>query len=172
MKIQISGYSGSGKSTLARALGKKYGLPVLHLDSVQWYGNWQARSVEEQSEIAGKFLAENDGWVIDGNYTKVCPQRFTECDLFILLQFGRFYCLKKCLSRYKKYKGRPRPDLPCNEKMGLEFAWWILFKGRTLKKRRRFKRLAQNAARSLVFKSPRALSKWLKEEGITLDLSQ
>ena len=172
MKIQISGYSGSGKSTLARALGKKYGLPVLHLDSVQWYGNWQARSVEEQSEIAGKFLAENDGWVIEGNYTKVCPQRFTECDLFILLQFGRFYCFKKCLSRYKKYKGRPRPDLPCNEKMDLEFAWWILFEGRTRKRRKSFRLLAKNAKSALVFKSRRALNRWLREEGIALDLTK
>ena len=40
MKIQICGYSGSGKSTLACALGKKYNIPVLHMDSVNWYGNW------------------------------------------------------------------------------------------------------------------------------------
>ena len=51
MKIQICGFSGSGKSTLARALGKKYGCPVLHMDGVHWYGDWQCRSDEEKTEI-------------------------------------------------------------------------------------------------------------------------
>ena len=51
MKIQICGYSGSGKSTLACALGKKYNIPVLHMGSVNWYGNWQYRSDDEKTEI-------------------------------------------------------------------------------------------------------------------------
>ena len=172
MKIQICGYSGSGKSTLARALGEKYNIPVLHLDSVQWYGDWQFRSEEEQSDAVNKFLAENDSWVIDGNYTKICPQRFSDCDLFILIQFNRFYCFKKCWSRYRRYKGRPRPDLPCGEKFDFGFAWWILYEGRTRKKRKDFKRLTENAKCALVFKSKRALNKWLKEENISLDLTK
>ena len=171
MKIHICGYSGSGKSTLARALGEKYNIPVLHLDSVQWYGNWQCRSNEEQTEMVNKFLAENDSWVIDGNYTKICPRRFSECDLLILLQFNRFYCFKKCYARYKKFNGSPRPDLPCNEKFDFEFAWWILHEGRTRKRRNKFKKFAENAKSALVFKSKRALDKWLKEQGITLGLT-
>lgn len=111
MKIQICGYSGSGKSTLARALGEKYNIPVLHMDNVNWYGDWQYRSDEEKTEIVNKFLSENESWVIDGNYTAVSPERFSECDVFILLLFNRFYCFKNCLSRYKRYKGRPRTFL-------------------------------------------------------------
>ncbi len=171
MKIQICGYSGSGKSTLARALGKKFNVPVLHLDSVNWYGDWRYRSDEEKTEIVNNFLSENDGWVIDGNYTVVSPARFFDCDLFILLLFNRFYCFKKCRSRYKKYKGRPRPDLPCGEKFDLEFAWWILHEGRTRKRRNKFRQLAANATSALVFKSRRAFKKWLKDENIALELS-
>ena len=73
MRIQIIGYSGSGKSTLARRLGELYGLPVLHLDAVQFYGNWNERSLEEQNALVQKFLEKNEGWVIDGNYARVCP---------------------------------------------------------------------------------------------------
>ena len=171
MKIQICGYSGSGKSTLARALGKKFNVPVLHLDSVNWYGDWQYRSNEEKTEIVNNFLSENDGWVIDGNYTVVSPARFFDCDLFILLLFNRFYCFKKCWLRYKKYKGRPRPDLPCGEKFDFEFAWWILHEGRTRKRRNKFRQLAANAKSALVFKSRRAFKKWLKDENIALELS-
>lgn len=171
MKIQICGYSGSGKSTLARALGKKFNVPVLHLDSVNWYGDWQYRSDEEKTEIVNNFLSENDGWVIDGNYTVVSPARFFDCDLFILLLFNRFYCFKKCWLRYKKYKGRPRPDLPCGEKFDFEFAWWILHEGRTRKRRNKFRQLAANAKSALVFKSRRAFKKWLKDENIALELS-
>lgn len=172
IKIQICGYSGSGKSTLARALGEKYNIPVLHMDSVNWYGNWQYRSDEEKTEIVNEFLSENESWVIDGNYTKICPQRFSECDLFILVQFNRFYCFNKCYARYKKYKGMPRPDLPCGEKFDFEFAWWILFEGRTRKRRKSFRLLAKNAKSALVFKSRRALNRWLREEGIVLDLTK
>ena len=50
MKILIMGYSGSGKSTLAGYLGKKYGIPVLHLDHVFWLPGWKARPREENGE--------------------------------------------------------------------------------------------------------------------------
>ena len=172
IKIQICGYSGSGKSTLARALGEKYNIPVLHMDSVNWYGNWQYRSDEEKTEIVNEFLSENESWVIDGNYTKICPQRFSECDLFILIQFNRFYCFNKCYARYKKYKGRSRPDLPCGEKFDPEFAWWILHAGRTRKIRQNLKMLAANAKSALVFTSRRAFEKWLEAEGIALGLDE
>ena len=36
MRIAIIGYSGSGKSTLSRFLGEKYGIPMLHFDTVHF----------------------------------------------------------------------------------------------------------------------------------------
>ena len=69
MKICVLGFSGSGKSTLARFLGERLNLPVLHLDCVFWYGDWQSRTREEQTEevlclkCVGKFLG-----IIDLNF--------------------------------------------------------------------------------------------------------
>ena len=36
MKIAVLGYCGAGKSTLARTLGARYGIPVLHFDTIQF----------------------------------------------------------------------------------------------------------------------------------------
>jgi len=44
MKIAVIGYSGAGKSTLARVLGERFGIPVLHFDTVQFTPNWQERN--------------------------------------------------------------------------------------------------------------------------------
>ena len=59
MKIQIIGYSGSGKSTLAKKLASFYKIPYLHLDNVQYYGDFQIRERQKQREIVQKFIDEN-----------------------------------------------------------------------------------------------------------------
>ena len=79
MKIAILGTSGSGKSTLAKRLGERYGLPVLHMDTVHFLPGWVERPFAEEEAIVRQFLDENaGGWVIDGNYTKTCYARRLE----------------------------------------------------------------------------------------------
>ena len=164
MKIAVIGYSGSGKSTLAEILGKKYGLPVLHMDATFWYGNWQSRTKIEQAAIVEKFLADNpDGWVIDGNYSKICPQRFSECDEVYFLNYNRFFCYGQAKKRYRKYKGTARPDCPCPEKFDLEFAIWILFRGRTKRHRKFYKKVTENANCAHTFKSRKKLIEYLNK---------
>ena len=92
MKIQIIGYSGSGKSTLAKKLGELYNIPVLFLDNTKFYGNWEERTVEEQTKLVKEFLDTNADWVIDGNYAKICPERFEMTDMTIYKNFNRFFC--------------------------------------------------------------------------------
>lgn len=55
MKIQIIGYSGSGKSTLAKTLANHYNLPLLYLDAVNFYDNWQERTFEEKNALLKNF---------------------------------------------------------------------------------------------------------------------
>ena len=119
MKIQIIGYSGSGKSNLAWRLASHYNIPCLHLDGVQFYGNWDIRDDDEQNNIVRDFLAKNDNWVIDGNYSRIAPERFTQSDITIFLNYNRFYCYRKARQRAIENRGKIRkePDFKSLQKV-------------------------------------------------------
>lgn len=165
MKISILGYSGAGKSTLARKLGELYSAPVLHLDTVQFKPNWEERERSEKEKIVADFLDRNSSWVIDGTYSGLhFDRRLGESDLIIMLLFNRFTCFKRVLSRYRKFKGKTRPDMAdgCAEKLDLEFARWILLDGRIAKRRAKFKRAASEfPQKTVVIRNQRQLDKFL-----------
>lgn len=153
MKIAIVGYSGSGKSTLARFLSEKLHAPVLYLDRVHWLPNWVERPKEETRAIVEKFLDENDAWVIDGSYGNVHYQRrMEEADKIIFLKFNRFTCLRRAFKRKKEYKGKNRFSMTegCEERITWEFFWWLVWTGRTKKRREKFTLLQQNYKEKVV----------------------
>lgn len=168
MKISILGYSGAGKSTLARRLGALYEIPVLHLDTVQFLPNWKERECSKKEKITADFLNENSSWIIDGNYSGLYfERRLEESDLIIMLLFNRFVCFGRVLSRYRKFKGRARPDMAdgCAEKLDLEFARWVLFDGRTAKRRRKFKHTAEKfPEKTVIIKTQRQLNRFIQRQ--------
>jgi adenylate kinase family enzyme len=172
VRIQIIGYSGSGKSTLAKLLGEFYNIPYLHLDNTHFHGDWIEYSVEEQSKIVRDFLEANDNWVIDGNYTRIAPERFFQSDITIFLSYNRFYCYKMCRRRYIENKGKIRESCPCEEKFDNEFRKWILFDGRT---KERHKKLLENLKKSpgqkYIFKNKNELDGWLKSIGVLIKIN-
>ena len=168
MKIQIIGYSGAGKSTLAKYLGKFYNLPILHMESLNFLSNWVERDRLELNQIVDKFLLDNDSWVIDGNYFRISPIRYEQADLVIYLKYNRLTCLKGVIKRYKKFKHSSRPDMAegCKERLNFSFLMWVIFLGRTKKRRRHMEEVVKNAKSSLVFKNRKQLNKYLKELGV------
>lgn len=173
MKIQIIGYSGAGKSTLATKLGALYGIPVLHLDNLHWYGQWQERPDDEMSALLESFLNEQKSWVIDGNYFRIAPQRFTESDMTVFLHFGRLPCFLYAWRRYRQNKGKARESCPCPEKFDRDFRRWLWHDGRTQKRQTRyFEHLAKTGGQRVVLKNRRevnafftALTASIKKEG-------
>lgn len=168
MKIEIMGYSGSGKSTLCRELSKIYNVPALHMDTVQFLPNWKERDDEEKQKMVHSFLDSNpNGWVIDGNYTKLSyERRVDEADIIIQLLFGRINCLCRCVKRFLLYKGKSRPDMTegCEEKIDWEFINWILWEGRSKTARDRYRRIQnQYPDKVIVIRNQRQLNGYLKK---------
>lgn len=166
MKIAILGHSGSGKSTLASVLGDKYGLPVLHFDSIHFLPGWVETDRPYKRKIVTEFLDANpEGWVIDGNYLKICAQRrFEEADRILYLDFPRRVCLPRVLKRWVKYRGKTRPDMGegCEEKVDREFLLWVLRDGRSPEKLAEFRAVeAQYPDKFHHFTSPKQLEKEL-----------
>ncbi len=167
MKIAIIGYSGSGKSTLAAALGKRYSLPVLHLDTIHFAPGWVERPGEEMLADYRAFCAAHpEGWVIDGNYSG-CDYagRMKEADLIVSFQFSRFFCLYRVYKRYFTYRGRSRDSAApgCPEKVDWTFVKWVLHGGRTPQKRNRYRWVRDTYPdKIVVLKNRRALSRFLR----------
>ena len=65
-------YGRGGKTSLSRALGDITGLLVIELDAVFWLPNWNERDSDEMLKIVQKRIEDSpEGWIIDGNYSKI-----------------------------------------------------------------------------------------------------
>jgi len=66
-RIMIIGGPGSGKSTLARALGERLGLPVTHIDQVQFQAGWvEVDPAARDAKV--RDIIPRPTWIMDGNY--------------------------------------------------------------------------------------------------------
>lgn len=96
-RIMINGPSNAGKSTLADAIGRKLGIPVVHLDrlSHEEHGNWVPRSAEAFQSLHDTAIAGTD-WVMDGNYSRLMPQRYVRATGIVVID-------DNLLRRYLRY---------------------------------------------------------------------
>ena len=165
MKIAVLGYSGAGKSTLARTLGERYGIPVLHFDTIQFTPGWQERDRDEAHRMVHEFM-EHPEWVIEGNYTKFeYERRLAEADKIIMVDLPRLACFVRAWKRYFRYRGKSRPDMAegCDEKMDLEFMWWIVWKCRTRRTRERHRAIqAAYPEKTVVLKCQKDIDRYLE----------
>ena len=163
MKIQIIGYSGAGKSTLAKKLGELYGIPVLHLDNLHFYGDWQERTDDEMSALVEAFLNEHESWVIDGNYYRIAPTRFEKSDITVFLRLGRLRCFLAAWRRYRQNKGAARESCPCKEKFDRAFRRWLWCDGRTKERyRKHCAQLAKARGEKIILTNRKAINSLVK----------
>jgi adenylate kinase family enzyme len=125
-RVLVIGSGGAGKSTFASRLGERTGLPVVHLDSLYWRSGWSETPKEEWRAVVSELL-QRDAWVMDGNYGGTLDARITSSDTVVFLDLPRVVCLWRVVRRWLRYRGRARPDMApgCNERLTLEFLWWI-----------------------------------------------
>ncbi|MDD5938938.1 MAG: DNA topology modulation protein [Clostridiales bacterium] len=165
MKIVVIGYSGAGKSTLARELGLRFVCEVLHLDSINFISGWRERDRKEALALVSAFMAR-DSWIIDGNYSGFLQeQRLEEADQILFLDFSRWDCLRRVWKRYRTYRGRTREELPegCVEKLDREFLRWVLWEGRTPRKREDYRRILERyPGKTVVLRNQRDIDRYLE----------
>jgi adenylate kinase family enzyme len=94
----VVGTSGSGKSTLAREVAAILGVPHLELDGVHHQPNWTPLPAEKFREVVGTAV-EQDGWVIDGNYSSVSPIVWARADTVIWLDLPRRTVMRRIIWR-------------------------------------------------------------------------
>ena len=121
-KVIVIGCPGSGKSTFARALQKKTGLPLVHLDLLYWNADRTTVSREVFRERLQAAL-EKDRWIIDGNYNSTMELRLEFCDTVFFLDYPTELCLEGIRSR----RGKARADMPWVEQEGQEDAEFLAF---------------------------------------------
>jgi len=110
-RIMIVGQPGSGKSTLARDLGRKTGLPVVHIDHIHWQPGWIERPRDEKTRLCHEVEAREE-WIFEGGHSATWRNRLARADMLIWLDLPLPLRLWRVVKRTVVWNGRNRPDLP------------------------------------------------------------
>lgn len=97
-RINVVGVSRSGKSTFAKRLSELSGIPLVEMDAVFWKPYWGVPSDEEffgklSTAIAG------DQWILDGNYSRTTPIKWSRVQLVIWIDYSFPQTLWQSVSR-------------------------------------------------------------------------
>lgn len=165
-RIIVVGSGGAGKTMLAIELGRRLGLPVHHLDKLNWKPGWVPTPADEWRKIQDK-LVQEDSWIIDGNYGGTIDLRIAAADTVIFLDFPRLRCLWNSIKRLSRFRGRNRPDMGagCLERFKWDYIKWIWGFGKT--SRPRILALLHRYSREKkihVLHSPREIESFLMQQ--------
>jgi adenylate kinase family enzyme len=132
VRVCILGPSNSGKSTLASAIGQARGLPIVHLDRYRHRPGtqWELRPDSEFMQLHDEAI-DREQWVIDGNYSKLLPQRLARATGFILLDASAPASLLHYLVRTLSMRQRVGGLEGTSDRLSWEMIHYILGPGRT-----------------------------------------
>jgi adenylate kinase family enzyme len=126
-RIAIVGPSSTGKSTLAVAIGRKLGVPAVHLDQFRFEPNtdWRQRPDAEFFRLHDEAIL-GDAWVMDGNYSKVLPQRLARATGLILTADHRLASLFRYFRRTLFERDRPGALEGTKDSIKWDMIHWIM----------------------------------------------
>lgn len=138
-RIMICGPSNSGKSTLCVALARKLGAEAFHLDLLRHLpgSDWVQRPDDDFQTLHDEAIAR-EHWVMDGNYSRLMPQRFARAIGIIRLGDGRWANFRRYVWRtlFQKHS-RPGSLAGNKDSIKWEMVRWILMVQPTLRQRDR-----------------------------------
>lgn len=123
-RVAVVGSGGAGKTTFCRELGRRTGLPVIHLDQHYWRPHWTPTPTDQWRKTVAE-LAAGDRWIMDGNYRSSLDLRLERADAVIILAFSRWRCLVGVLRRWWTNRGRAVQADGCPERLDWEFLRWV-----------------------------------------------
>jgi adenylate kinase family enzyme len=100
--------AGSGKSTFSRALSRKTGVPVIHLDLHYWLPGWVRPSEDAWRDRQRELLA-GDAWIADGNDLDTLALRVERADTIVLLDTRWWTCAYRA---FKRGLTKPTGEMP------------------------------------------------------------
>jgi adenylate kinase family enzyme len=161
-RVLIIGPCGAGKSTLAIQLGRRLGLPVVHMDQLNWQPGWVESSKDEISAKLASIMV-HERWLIDGTYGGTLLERLERADTVVYLNFPIRLCVIRMLRRVWTWRGRTRPDMTegCPERFDLSFLLYLL-QWNSGPRVRAEGRLQGHESKIIRLNSPEALERWLR----------
>ncbi len=165
-RVLVIGPCGAGKSTLAMTLGEKLGLPVYHMDQLNWKPGWVESSKDEIREKLARIVAA-DRWLIDGNYGGTLAERLERADTVLYLDFPIRLCVARLFRRIWTYRGHSRPDMTegCPERFDFAFLLYLLQWNSGPRPRTEAK-LVGHEAKVTRFRHPLQLKDWLDSQSL------
>ena len=160
-RVVVIGSPGAGKSTLALTIARATGLPLVHLDAEYWHAGWVETPAAEWLAKLQTIVARKH-WLIDGNYGGSLALRLARADTVVWLDYPTRICLARSLQRWRRYRGRARPDAApgCPERLDLPFLFYIA-RFRLAKRPGIERRLAGFGGRIIRFTKPAQAESWL-----------
>ncbi len=123
-RVAIVGPGGAGKSTFANELGRRTGIPVVHLDQHFWRPNWVSTPKEEWIDRQVRLFA-GESWIADGNYGGTLDVRLSKADTVIVLTLPRWKCTWQAFKRSLQHHGEAIQAEGCPERFDLKFLRWV-----------------------------------------------
>ncbi|MEE1878430.1 topology modulation protein [Altererythrobacter litoralis] len=125
-RVLIVGPCGAGKSTFGFALAEAAGLPLFHMDRLNWKPGW-IESTDEELRARLREVVAGERWIIEGTYGGTLDERLPGADTVVYLDYPIPLCFWRVLKRILTWRGRARPDMPegCPERLDLSFLLYV-----------------------------------------------
>jgi len=85
--VVVYGPACSGKTTVAESIAREINVPHIEIDAIYWLPGWEEKPLEEfRADLSAALSRSPDGWVCDGNYSRVRDLTLPQADTVVWLR--------------------------------------------------------------------------------------